>query len=401
MDYEMENIVNISNNDGFESPIKLSFDINNDGNFIGSCQITIETIKSKLEFMDRLGNSFLFKPNEVVEESLRPKADFKKNNRLGLGEEIEVEWEVDEQIYKLALREEEEVEPDDENVYLSNEIVKVEESKKSKHKQKPKRLKNKVDPDTKKVNLDDAENDQIEESKESNFECRVCGKSFTRKSSRTQHENGHNRKPKVFKCQECGKELASKSKLNIHIKTHTGEKPFECQECGKRFVRKDNLKDHVKLHSDDKPFKCKICIKSYVRNYDLKRHMATHTDDKSFYCELCGKGFAEENHLQDHIARHSMDRPFKCQVCGKAFPRNYDLTKHSKTHTDEKPFKCELCGKEFRNSDTLRNHLIIHTDEKAFECDVCGKALSNLRTLKRHIQMTHLNDTVKSKETSE
>ncbi|PIO12565.1 hypothetical protein AB205_0000810, partial [Aquarana catesbeiana] len=45
---------------------------------------------------------------------------------------------------------------------------------------------------------------------------------------------------KRLSCTECGKCFPSKSKLNVHIRSHTGEKPYSCPECGKCFSEKSN-----------------------------------------------------------------------------------------------------------------------------------------------------------------
>ncbi|KAK4336712.1 hypothetical protein RND71_043556 [Anisodus tanguticus] len=55
------------------------------------------------------------------------------------------------------------------------------------------------------------------------------------------------------RCRFCDKIFGSDSALQIHIRSHTGERPFKCNVCGNRFSTKGNLKVHFSRHAHKYP----------------------------------------------------------------------------------------------------------------------------------------------------
>ncbi|NP_001129646.1 spalt-like transcription factor 2 L homeolog [Xenopus laevis] len=55
------------------------------------------------------------------------------------------------------------------------------------------------------------------------------------------------------KCRFCAKVFGSDSALQIHLRSHTGERPYKCNICGNRFTTRGNLKVHFHRHRDKYP----------------------------------------------------------------------------------------------------------------------------------------------------
>lgn len=47
----------------------------------------------------------------------------------------------------------------------------------------------------------------------------------------------------------CGASFCRKPYLEVHVRTHTGERPFQCELCMKRFSQKSSLNTHKRIHT--------------------------------------------------------------------------------------------------------------------------------------------------------
>nr|XP_005996287.2 PREDICTED: zinc finger protein 569-like isoform X3 [Latimeria chalumnae] len=110
----------------------------------------------------------------------------------------------------------------------------------------------------------------------------------------------HFGKGKHFECKYCGRIFSRKERLKNHMHTHTGERPYTCKECGKAFSTKSNLNVHLRIHTGNRPYICCFCGKGFYRGPHLKVHIRCHTGEKPYECNHCGKRFADSSTLQKH-----------------------------------------------------------------------------------------------------
>ncbi|XP_069173772.1 zinc finger and BTB domain-containing protein 7A isoform X14 [Procambarus clarkii] len=110
----------------------------------------------------------------------------------------------------------------------------------------------------------------------------------------------------IMRCPCCGYTTSSRSHMEIHVATHTGEKPFACPHCPFRAVHSANLKTHLRIHTGEKPFTCPFCPYSAAQKEKLKAHIRTHTGEKPFACEHCPYRSTRKDHLKSHVRlRHT------------------------------------------------------------------------------------------------
>ncbi|XP_076805401.1 uncharacterized protein LOC143449189 isoform X1 [Clavelina lepadiformis] len=233
-------------------------------------------------------------------------------------------------------------------------------------------------------------------ARNSDEECNESVEMFLNKSTAIERTNAckvdaqlpvGNNKEKHFSCNFCDRSFKSTRNLNVHQRTHTGERPYQCDVCHKSFSQNGNLQAHMRTHTGERPFKCDVCDKSFSIKSNLNYHMRTHTGERPYICDVCHKSFSNSCNLKSHMRTHTGERPYQCDVCHKSFSISSSLKDHVRTHTGERPYQCQVCHKSFTQSNSLKNHIRIHTGEQPFQCQVCHKSFTQSSSLKHHMRI--------------
>ncbi|VDM01494.1 unnamed protein product [Schistocephalus solidus] len=163
-------------------------------------------------------------------------------------------------------------------------------------------------------------------------------------------------------CEHCGACFMRPSRLQVHLRTHTGERPFRCS-CGRRYIRRQHLVRHQAKCTGD----CSSSPAQPALGASSKSQNSFGQTDYS--CPQCGAGpFAKKKSVWAHLAIVHGERRFRCDECGNRFPTKSKLERHLSRHHK---LQCLLCPASseanpdgvtqlpaiFENFSKLRKHL--------------------------------------------
>ncbi|KAK3932180.1 Zinc finger imprinted 3 [Frankliniella fusca] len=138
-------------------------------------------------------------------------------------------------------------------------------------------------------------------SNEKNFECKVCKRRYKSLGNLNHHAKTHCVK-KPYTCEICSQGFIRKDFFETHINSHKDNKPYKCEKCDKGFLSKSYLQVHLKWHLDKiKKVTCPICHKTYSQRLNV--HMRSHTGERPHPCQKCPKRFITGSALRKHFKR--------------------------------------------------------------------------------------------------
>ena len=141
-----------------------------------------------------------------------------------------------------------------------------------------------------------------------------------------------------FECKVCGKAFTKPSSLSNHIRIHRDKTHLECKYCHKAFPQPHHLKQHERTHTGERPFGCKFCNKTFSHHFTLTKHERVHTGELPYKCDQCEKRFTSSSNLVDHKKIHSMEKPFECKTCGMAFKVKGNMIRHERRHEQKNEY---------------------------------------------------------------
>jgi DNA-directed RNA polymerase subunit M/transcription elongation factor TFIIS len=121
------------------------------------------------------------------------------------------------------------------------------------------------------------------------FDCEVCGKSFSRRDNLRNHMLSHNKahlkakhikEGRKFKCDQCNYAGKTKQHLYYHKKSHTGR--FHCSICNKTYRTNSGYKRHAEIHQR---LICDRCGSVFASRYQLHSHLLDQIRTKNLICE--------------------------------------------------------------------------------------------------------------------
>ncbi|XP_029717999.2 zinc finger protein 271-like [Aedes albopictus] len=167
--------------------------------------------------------------------------------------------------------------------------------------------------------------------------CSFCAESFILPSKLREHELlFHSGPAPAHSCDVCDKSFRTKHLLKSHRQTHDQERNFPCDQCSAVFRVRPQLTKHIRgVHPTCFPYHCAFCEKKFSTKPKHDLHLRSHTGEKPYPCryDCCERQFAHVSDRKRHeMAVHTSERPYQCEQCPAAYIRKRELVVHQQRH---------------------------------------------------------------------
>ncbi|CAH2324137.1 zinc finger ZFPM1 [Pelobates cultripes] len=205
----------------------------------------------------------------------------------------------------------------------------------------------------------------------------------------------------VFPCKDCGIWYRSERNLQAHLMyycasrqsstspsmeekpkdTYPNERICPFPQCKKSCPSASSLEIHMRSHSGERPFVCLICLSAFTTKANCERHLKVHTDTLNGVCHGCGFISTTRDILYSHLVTNHM----VCQPGSKvdmypaikplpaAKPANPGLSQITAANI----LKCGLCGFLAESLPSLQQHALLHASPSVALTPVPAKSPSD------------------------
>ncbi|NXC49379.1 FOG1 protein, partial [Penelope pileata] len=188
----------------------------------------------------------------------------------------------------------------------------------------------------------------------------------------------------VFPCKDCGIWYRSERNLQAHLmyycasrqsagspavdekpkETYPNERICPFPQCKKSCPSASSLEIHMRSHSGERPFVCLICLSAFTTKANCERHLKVHTDTLNGVCHSCGFISTTRDILYSHlVTNHMICQPgSKGEVYspGPALPAAKPLTPGLSQPNNAPVLKCSLPAFLPEGLPALPQHVVLH-----------------------------------------